>query len=744
MGSVVNNNWYNLNSTRQYPLDDGVTGVDDNGVNMSDTIITDINLRLPKSLGSLVMVSGVNVTKTLVTVTLVAVKHPANYSDTDQPVAVETYSPVCAVTVKKPLQIGKPYSVNPLSEGVGGWIVFGEGTNTEYSGRFSSSSQSSLNPKTSRFYSNFPVTSLSKVNSSILFKGLIELKEGTNVSITKQTKLIDGIERQAIVVALKEDPNTNVFDKYRGSCSGRPESNTCNKEGIQFINSAVPDCAGNINIIFEEPFETAKYVDEDENEIGGIAVDYPLGLIDTCAATNRLPDDAGDFGGSKDPQCELVRHYYPLLPGRPFGHIGEYGRVSYHGCDCPPGADCCCPGGPSYYEKAIAPKKEIKLETYVHTYTDCGDVPFLQFCSNVPCDPNPIPHDFNLPVSNWFFYFKVSLPSGTLLEIYKKVRIYFKVYRVLFDSLKERLIFTSKKVKLEYGKSTEINQKFGGTAFKSNSTFKVELYAINDHSTSLSVRLSTHNDCPAIADMTKPCDPAGQMSIEWEPKPTTTPTPAALLDESVSVITLDCQDLPVTLYFNNDTADKWYIDSGEFNTVKPPEIDSGFLSMETVYRALSTTYFNSALWHDCGYTSSSNLLISSEILIPEEGSNAGIVLNSKFNLETKNNEFIFVELDQENGKVNISKISGESAYPISSSSEIKIEKNKWYRLSVSVKPGEDSESAKINVALEDTSSAERLMTVTTQTSLYGKAVGVSGVGSDKSPALFSYFHIEKA
>lgn len=743
MGSVVNNNWYNLNSTRQYPLDDGVTGVDDNGVNMSDTIITDINLRLPKSLGSLVMVSGVNVTKTLVTVTLVAVKHPANYSDTDPPVALETYSPVCAVTVKKPLQIGKPYSVNPLSEGVGGWIVFGEGTNTEYSGRFSSSSQSSLNPKTSRFYSDFPVTSLSKVNSSILFKGLIELKEGTNVSITKQTKLIDGIERQAIVVALKEDPNTNVFDKYRGSCSGRPESNTCNKEGIQFINSAVPDCAGNINIIFEEPFETAKYVDEDENEIGGIAVDYPLGLIDTCAATNKLPDDAGDFGGSRDPQCDLVRHNYPLLPGRPFGRIGESVKLSYTGCSAGGGfCPACCEGtGPTYFVKTVASKKEIKLETYVHTVESCYDVPFLQFCLGEVIDPSPEPHDFNLPVSEWSFYFQIGLLNNLNQDMYKKVRIYVKVYRVLYASLKEKLIFTSKKVKLEsLNQTTNIIQKFGGAPFAADSTFKIELYAINDHSEPISLQLFTARYlCNG-----RPCQAPGQMSIEWEPKPTTTPTPAALLDESVSVITLDCQDLPVTLYFNKDTADKWYVDSGEFNTVKPPEIDSGFLSMETVYRALSTTYFNSALWHDCGYTSSSNLLIASEILIPEEGSNAGIVLNSKFNLETKNNEFIFVELDQENGRVNISKISGESAYPISSSSEIKIEKNKWYRLSVSVKPGEDSESAKINVALEDTSSAERLMTITTQTSLYGKAVGVSGVGSDKSPALFSYFHIEKA
>ena len=46
MSSILNNNWYNLNSTRKYPLDDGCTGIDDVGKLFPATLITDLHLRL--------------------------------------------------------------------------------------------------------------------------------------------------------------------------------------------------------------------------------------------------------------------------------------------------------------------------------------------------------------------------------------------------------------------------------------------------------------------------------------------------------------------------------------------------------------------------------------------------------------------------------------------------------------------------------------------------------------------------
>ena len=76
MSSILNNNWYNLNSTRKYPLDDGCTGIDDVGKLFPATLITDLHLRLNKSVGVGAMISSIVVSNTLVSVTFLAINHP--------------------------------------------------------------------------------------------------------------------------------------------------------------------------------------------------------------------------------------------------------------------------------------------------------------------------------------------------------------------------------------------------------------------------------------------------------------------------------------------------------------------------------------------------------------------------------------------------------------------------------------------------------------------------------------------
>jgi len=48
---IRNANWYNLHSTRRYPLDDNATGTDDAGIRLADDILVDCHLRFPKIAG---------------------------------------------------------------------------------------------------------------------------------------------------------------------------------------------------------------------------------------------------------------------------------------------------------------------------------------------------------------------------------------------------------------------------------------------------------------------------------------------------------------------------------------------------------------------------------------------------------------------------------------------------------------------------------------------------------------------
>ena len=316
MSSILNNNWYNLNSTRKYPLDDGCTGIDDVGKLFPATLITDLHLRLNKSVGVGAMISSIVVSNTLVSVTFLAINHPILPSLYDPAPPAPSFSPLCAVSLRKPVEPGVVYPIEPLTSGVAGWIVFGDGIARTFNGRFSTAAQSSLATKVCRYYNDFPVTSIGKLNSAYTLKGLVNLVEGADIAITKETRTINSEAKEAIVFTLKENTASNVYQTYGGPCAGRPESNTCSKEGIQFINTVAPDCNGNIELVFDSPFRVAGLVTDLNPGLssssssdgyietkGGIVVDYPIGLTDACTRGDRLPDAQGNLPGQYLDQC---------------------------------------------------------------------------------------------------------------------------------------------------------------------------------------------------------------------------------------------------------------------------------------------------------------------------------------------------------------------------------------------------------------------------------------------------------
>lgn len=282
---VRNQNWYNLQSTRRYPLDDKTTGEDDSGLPIRDDIIVDCHIRYPSTLGKYLFIQGINVTPSLITVIIGAAD---SLTDTDCPT-------VAAVTVEKP---AARYVNEPLTSfvaGLSGWITFGPGIETNFVGRYSTPMQTFLGLRNARPYTPLPVPSLGKDTVAEFLQGVVNIVAESPITATyhaaytlpKYDPLTDetnALPVQAIVFST-EAPSAqfNPQTFFLAPCSQRPESGTCDKTPLERINGVEPDCeTGNINIVFGGglaglPFE----------ECGGIDILTDLGLTLAC---NRVPD----------------------------------------------------------------------------------------------------------------------------------------------------------------------------------------------------------------------------------------------------------------------------------------------------------------------------------------------------------------------------------------------------------------------------------------------------------------------
>lgn len=268
-----NHNYYNLQEQRRYPLDDNATGTDDQGARINDATLADCRIRWPRTLGEYAFVSGITVTDKLVSVVILAAASPTSVSG---------FAPLAAVTIPKPLQLGRPYALRPLADGVGGWIVFGGGTRENQVFRFATPEQGLLAPKCARSYALLPVPSLGKEGRNTALTGLVTIKGGNDVEVVKETVEIGGIEHDALVVRLKQDPGgADVLARYIGPCGARPESGNCGRAPIEYLQGVAPDCDGNITVVIRNAY-AGKF-----DDCGGIVLADDVGLDEVCSQVNR-------------------------------------------------------------------------------------------------------------------------------------------------------------------------------------------------------------------------------------------------------------------------------------------------------------------------------------------------------------------------------------------------------------------------------------------------------------------------
>jgi len=310
--AIRNQNWYNLQSTRRYPLDDISTGVDDAGAFIREDIIVDCNIQFPRSLGQFMYVQGITVSAQLVTVVFGCAENITAAGTT-----------VAAISLVRPVDSYVNYSITGLVPGISGWIVFGPGIETPFSGRYTTTKQTLINPRNAKPYAPLPISSLSKINNQAPLTDIVNLVASDPVTATyelvrnKETNT----QHPAIVFRLNQglitnSPDYNPLSLFLGPCSQRPESGTCPKPPIESINGIQPDCDGNIVIEFPD-FPALSFED-----CGGLDMLGDVGLVEVCQQLQpKRPKEFTDF--CCEPTGENVTTYPNVSEFPPVGESGQ-------------------------------------------------------------------------------------------------------------------------------------------------------------------------------------------------------------------------------------------------------------------------------------------------------------------------------------------------------------------------------------------------------------------------------------
>jgi hypothetical protein len=333
--AVRNQNWYNLQATRRYPLDDKSTGVDNSGGFIRDDIIVDCHIRFPESLGNWAYVQGITVTPNLITVIFGAAADETS----------QTGTTIAAVSLAKPATPYVNQTVTAIYPGVSGWVAFGPGIDNDFIGRYTTPAQTLIAQRNARPYQALPIPSIGKENVNKALQNLVRITANSPVTVTyvdendlpqeqrwpKYNPYTDTTNYAPIraLVFSTETPTAgfNPLTNFLGPCGQRPESETCTKTPIERINGVAPDCqTGNINItVAGGGLSVRPFI-----ECGGIDITTPRGLAEACQRDPKSEktrkdeccegDDAladycwPPFDPGADNTCESTGAPCPTLP----------------------------------------------------------------------------------------------------------------------------------------------------------------------------------------------------------------------------------------------------------------------------------------------------------------------------------------------------------------------------------------------------------------------------------------------
>ncbi len=335
---ALNHGWYNRNQNRAYPFDDSATLVDDAGLQLPTSVLAGVKTLSDVDYGRFIYVGSLSVSPTVVSIVLMASE------DLDS-----AGTAILAFSAVRPLNEYRQLEFSPLTTGAGGWVVFPDELGvTHYSGRFTTPRQSLLAPAAARWYATPAIPSAGAYGQPG-FTGLVRLSGGNDFEIVGECLEIPGYDvpehhpqycgddelgplvRKVALFRLRdksEAQGVNVFDKYRGACGARPESETClGPQPVQNLGGVTPDCCGNILIDIRgcaniRPIRQLVTVDDDGDAVSseeacGVVIDCGLGLAEACVAQSRLPDEDGRLPNEYDDLCSSVSTESVSVPEEP-------------------------------------------------------------------------------------------------------------------------------------------------------------------------------------------------------------------------------------------------------------------------------------------------------------------------------------------------------------------------------------------------------------------------------------------
>ena len=289
---IRNNDWYNLNEQRDYPVDDTASATANNGTRLPSSLISDLRLRWPRALGRYAFISSVAVTPGIITLMIEVSSTPDNTPATSVLLA--------GISVpRSELTQGRTYVLETFQDKTGGFIVFGSGTEENYAGTFSSPEQTLLTARAARAIRPPPIPSMRIEQSATELAGLVNLTASSPLVLRKETRVIQGVEYDNVIVfRLEESAVTaaadSVFSRFAGDCGKRVGSRTCaDPQPIETINGILPDCDGIICIEISGCAVVGKNVTD-----CGVIIDCNLGLSTSCdpgylpdLTTGKLPSE---------------------------------------------------------------------------------------------------------------------------------------------------------------------------------------------------------------------------------------------------------------------------------------------------------------------------------------------------------------------------------------------------------------------------------------------------------------------
>ena len=311
---IRNQHWYSINEGIAYPIDETASCVADDGSIVQNNIITDLYLRWPSTLGEYAFISSLTVTDTLVSVTFLV----------STALVDGIIKPLAVLSVTRAVTEGRQYALNAQVEGVSGYIVFGSGASsaTKYRARFTSPTQTLLTVRAAKPYTPLAVSGIKANVAANYLSGLVRLRANSPLEIVGEEREIDGVLRDVAVVRLVDTAvetvrtntttgsTTSVFRQFAGPCGARPDSNTCDKPPIEFINGVGPDCNGLITLEVKGFALTAQIDGE-----CGVIIDSTVGLFDACLPP-QLPSSAGLLP-SQYVEENILPPYVPPEPPAP-------------------------------------------------------------------------------------------------------------------------------------------------------------------------------------------------------------------------------------------------------------------------------------------------------------------------------------------------------------------------------------------------------------------------------------------